>query len=853
GVSNCPRCWVSTAGYVPRLSSLSAWDEEERFQALAIAGVPGLGVAPRVSHIPVPLTDCLFSPLSSPSPGSLVEAAAVTQPPSVSAIVGDTDRITCSGGGSYYGWYQQKVPGSGPVTVIYENSKRPSGIPSRFSGSQSGSTGTLTITGVQAEDEAISVALSPNPSDLATDDHVLLLLTLCWDALDCVTLIYGSSNRPSGIPSRFSGSWSSNTGTLTITGVQAEDEAAGSCPLPRGMNVHDKAQEVTPPAPRTGMALPHPSPAACCFRLLPPAAAAAAEAEAEAVSAALPWPGWALIPSCFCSHDQVSFPQRVMFYCSAAASSPSRAMGPWAQEAYLTAWAGMCSQGNGSRPPYCLSPSVILGANEPGTNCLGYSMARTSRRCLAVPLSLSPDLDSSSLPNIRVRGRGAWDTVRSCSLWSCPRTPLPHTCSTQHFSHPGSSGLDTRAFARSPGFCHSPQLSHSSGLAQNPWICCRGSNNAYGWFQQKVPGSGPVTVIYADNQRPSGIPSRFSGSTSGSSNTLTITGVQAEDEAVYFCGGEDSSSTIGEVMQKPPAIADTSEESLLCLLDGGQTPTMALLLLPCMNPGTPLKLQVPAHSLQFGRGYLLETHLHGHITREGEAGGGSHSSGWDTSGDQGRGNSQHGKGETQAYCCCSRAPLGTTWSSICACVAVPAMGHMLCSSRETALPCPCQPGPWCPGHPGDSIVRDRKAPAHWAHDQLMGRHCWTLGLSAGLLLLGVSAGGFQAQSWGVSLLCVWGQALLHLGWWGWVWSGRGVRREARAGSGRDRRVGFAWRGRVLGGRGLKRESGSTAQPHHSGDAELVGLNHGHRCLGQTHCACAGPWGTGTPSCCPGRP
>ncbi|NWT26331.1 LV1 protein, partial [Cardinalis cardinalis] len=183
-------------------------------------------------------------------------------------------KITCSGSSySNYGWFQQKVPGSGPVTVIYQNDKRPSGIPSLFSRSGSGSSNTLTITGIQAEDEAVYFCGNyDSSSDAATavQQIVDLIQNLPWQSSlvqaalthppemsdkvgdtvgTCsgtssgyyawfqqkvpgsgpVTVIYWDDSRPSGIPSRFSGSKSGSTATLTITGVQAEDEAVYFC------------------------------------------------------------------------------------------------------------------------------------------------------------------------------------------------------------------------------------------------------------------------------------------------------------------------------------------------------------------------------------------------------------------------------------------------------------------------------------------------------------------------------------------------------------------------------------------------------------------------------------------------
>uniref|UniRef100_A0A8C6VSH0 Ig-like domain-containing protein n=1 Tax=Naja naja TaxID=35670 RepID=A0A8C6VSH0_NAJNA len=120
--------------------------------------------------------------------------------------------------------------------------------------------------------------------------------------------------------------------------------------------------------------------------------------------------------------------------------------------------------------------------------------------------------------------------------------PSPHDITGLHcflFSLPLCKGITSQPTLTQP-------VSQSGSLRETIELTCGISSNpnTIGWLQQKS-GEAP-RFVHCDgcSSRGEGIPDRFTATRSGNNGYLTITNLQAEDEADYYCSMWYSSGSV---------------------------------------------------------------------------------------------------------------------------------------------------------------------------------------------------------------------------------------------------------------------------------------------------------------------
>ncbi|XP_064337019.1 immunoglobulin lambda-1 light chain-like [Camelus dromedarius] len=189
-----------------------------------------------------------------------------------------------------------------------------------------------------------------------------------------------------------------------------------------------------------------------------------------------------------------------------------------------------CTLSNGNSAGSCIISCYQQKAGSPPRYLLSYYSDPIKRQGSGVPSRFSGSKDASANAGLLL--------ISGLQ----PEDEADYDCSAV-----SSSGSWAQSVLTQP-----PSMSGS--LGQRVTISCTGSSSNIGggygvqWFQQ-LPGTAPKLLIYGNSNRASGVPDRFSGSKSGSSASLTITGLQADDEADYYCGRYDNSLSGRTVLQ----------------------------------------------------------------------------------------------------------------------------------------------------------------------------------------------------------------------------------------------------------------------------------------------------------------
>ncbi|KAG8146247.1 hypothetical protein E2320_012622 [Naja naja] len=524
-----------------------------------------------------------------------------TQPPSSSVSLGGTITISCITQSSYsIGWYQQKG-GQGPRFVHCDGCSRGEGIPNRFTATRSGSTGSLVITNVEPEDEGDYYCGSWNSAGNQIHSGEFL-----WGSIDgqsswtqppsssvslggtitisCITtqssyeigwyqqkggqgprfVHCDGCSRGEGIPDRFTATRSGSTGSLAITNAQVEDEGDYYCSSWNSAvtQIHsgiDGQSSWTQP-PSSSVSLGGTVTLSCITQS----------------SYSIGWnqqkAGQAprFVHCEGCSRGE-GIPDRFTATRSGSTGSLVITNVELEDEAdyYCVSWnsagnqihSGIDGQSSWTQPP---SSSVSLGGTitiSCRTTQSSYSIGWYQQKGGQGPRFVHCDGCS--------RGEGIPDrftATRSGSTGSLaitnaePEDEADYYCGSWNSAgNQIHSGIDCQqSWIQPPSSSVSPagtiRLSYTTQV-----------DNTISWYQQKA-GKGP-RFVHCDgcgSSRGEEIPNRFTATRSGTTGTLTITNVEAEDEADYYCGRWNSAGNVlysyGEGQQKPPLFLFSLEQ-----------------------------------------------------------------------------------------------------------------------------------------------------------------------------------------------------------------------------------------------------------------------------------------------------